>query len=83
MFVQRLDLPRRCRTRDSGIGEVLLQKTVRYCREREVREVCGYVRPNDRPMLEVAEGAGFQTIDNAAKNPAQFLLDLRTTPRNH
>jgi acetyltransferase len=43
-----------------GLGYALLEKLVRYCRERGVGEVVGHVLPDNKRMLELAESLGFR-----------------------
>ena len=43
-----------------GLGYALLDKLVRYCRERGIAEVVGHVLPDNKRMLELAESLGFQ-----------------------
>ncbi len=43
-----------------GLGYALLEKLVRYCRERGVAEVIGHVLPDNERMLELAESLGFR-----------------------
>ena len=42
-----------------GLGKALLQKMIRYCRERGVRELRGDVLEHNRRMLGLAESLGF------------------------
>jgi acetyltransferase len=44
-----------------GLGHALLEKLIRYCRGRGTREVVGQVLPDNRRMLELAQGLGFRS----------------------
>ena len=44
-----------------GVGHVLLEKMIRYCRARGTREMVGQVLPDNRPMLELAQNLGFES----------------------
>jgi len=43
-----------------GLGRLLLEKMVRYCRERGLRELRGQVLEDNRAMLALAKRLGFQ-----------------------
>jgi acetyltransferase len=44
-----------------GLGHLLLDKLVRYCRARGARELVGQVLPDNRPMLSLARHLGFES----------------------
>jgi acetyltransferase len=44
-----------------GLGHALLEKLVRYCRERGAREMVGQILPDNRAMLALAAEIGFRT----------------------
>ncbi|MDX1650256.1 MAG: GNAT family N-acetyltransferase, partial [Myxococcota bacterium] len=43
-----------------GLGRVLMEKAIRYCRGRGVGEIVGQVLPDNRPMLDLAGRLGFR-----------------------
>ena len=44
-----------------GLGHALLEKMIRYCRGRGIRELVGQVLPDNRAMLELAQSLGFKS----------------------
>lgn len=61
-----------------GLGRVLLDKLVRYARSRGTRELVGEVLQINTSMLELARGAGFETIPSAEPGAVRIRLALRT-----
>jgi acetyltransferase len=47
--------------KEQGLGRTLLEKLVRYCRERGTREVVGQVLPDNQAMLSLARRMGFES----------------------
>jgi acetyltransferase len=48
-----------------GLGHALLDKMVRYCRDRGTRELVGEVLAENRPMLGLAKRFGFESTRDA------------------
>ena len=50
-----------------GLGRILADKMIRYCRERGILEIIGSVLSDNRRMLSLADDLGFvrrETIDD-------------------
>ena len=45
-----------------GLGHALLEKLIRYCRQRGLRETVGQVLKQNRAMLRLAERLGFERV---------------------
>jgi acetyltransferase len=60
-----------------GLGYILLEKMVRYCRARGTREIVGQVLPDNRPMLELARHLGFTTRFAPEDGAVEVRLALR------
>lgn len=60
-----------------GLGQILLEKMIRYCRERGTRRMIGQVLPDNKTMLKLAEELGFRR--KLAEEDAYFdvTLDLQ------
>jgi acetyltransferase len=43
-----------------GLGRALLEKMIRYCRQRGTGQLVGQVLPGNRPMRLLAQETGFQ-----------------------
>lgn len=56
-----------------GLGIVLMQKMIDYCRSRGTMEMVGNVLPENRPMLKLAEHMGFEIHYNREEE----VMDLR------
>ncbi|WP_404363572.1 GNAT family N-acetyltransferase [Marinobacter sp.] len=56
-----------------GLGMMLMQKMIDYCRSRGTVEMVGNVLPENRPMLKLAERLGFEVHFN----PEEEVMDLR------
>jgi acetyltransferase len=55
-----------------GIGEVLLDRLLRFARARGLAEICGYVMHENRPMLSLARKHGGRFVDV----PLSSLVEL-------
>lgn len=67
--------------RGEGLGRTLLQKMIRYCRERGTLEIVGSVLPDNKPMLALAEQLGFKCRLDEEQDLMELRLRLRS-PRN-
>ncbi len=56
-----------------GLGAILMQKMIDYCRARGTVEMVGNVLPDNRPMLKLAEHLGFEV----SYNRVEEVMDLR------
>jgi len=61
-----------------GLGAVLFDKIIAYCRARGTREVVGRVRATNRRMLELAESRGFRR--GAGDGPDTLEVRLVLSP---
>lgn len=43
-----------------GLGRALLEKSIRYCRQRGIRELWGQILPDNSAMLHLAQRLGFE-----------------------
>jgi acetyltransferase len=59
-----------------GLGSVLLQKLIDYCRKRRTAEVIGHVLPDNARMLALAEKYGFQLARKSEENVIEVRLPL-------
>ena len=64
-----------------GLGYALLEKMVRYCRERGTRELVGQVLPDNRPMLELAQSLGFESRFSPEDGAVEVRLALQRASR--
>lgn len=55
-----------------GLGVMLMNKMIEYCRERGTVEMVGNVLPDNQPMLKLARRLGFRT----KYNPEEEVIDL-------
>jgi acetyltransferase len=60
-----------------GLGHALLEKLVRYCRQRGMGELVGQVLPDNRRMLELARSLGFQSRWLHEEGVVEVRLPLR------
>ena len=61
-----------------GLGSVLLDKLIRYCRARGIERVSGEVLAENVRMLEFARAHGFRP-HTAREGVVDITLELRTT----
>lgn len=59
-----------------GLGELLMNKLIAYCRQRGTREMVGYVLPENRRMLALARRLGFESEPMADDEVIQVRLAL-------
>jgi acetyltransferase len=60
----------------AGLGRILMEKIIRYCRSRGLREIVGEVLPDNAAMLHLTEKLGFQQIPLPEMNRCQVRLKL-------
>ena len=58
-----------------GLGRALLDKLIRYLRERGTGEIVGQCLSENRAMAELARGAGFEVVDGS--DSMELRLGLR------
>ena len=61
-----------------GLGSVLLEKLIDYCRERGTREVVGRVLPENERMLSLAKKHGFRLASPAGEEALEVRLTIRS-----
>ncbi|MBI2880545.1 MAG: GNAT family N-acetyltransferase [Candidatus Tectomicrobia bacterium] len=60
-----------------GLGHALLEKMIRYCRDRGIREVVGQALSDNVAMLRLAETFGFKSRKLPGENAVEVKLRLR------
>ena len=59
-----------------GLGRLLMQKLLRYCRERGTQQLWGSVLTENEPMLHLARSFGFR-VRGSEGNIEEIALDLQ------
>jgi len=59
-----------------GLGSLLLEKIIRYCRERGIQRITGDVLATNARMLQLARTHGFH-VDSTQDRVARISLELR------
>jgi acetyltransferase len=59
-----------------GLGTLLMQKLIRYCRERGTRQLWGSVMTENTAMLQLARRLGFH-VRAVERNIEEIVLDLQ------
>ena len=59
-----------------GLGRVLMEKMIRYCRPRGTRWMVGQVLADNRPMMKLAEQLGFTRVGYVEGDVIEIKLDL-------
>tara|TARA_R100000322_G_scaffold66226_2_gene41391 strand:+ start:4279 stop:7029 length:2751 start_codon:yes stop_codon:yes gene_type:complete len=59
-----------------GLGVLLMQKMIDYCRQRGTVEMIGNVLPDNQPMLKLARKLGFHTKYNPEEEVTDLWLQL-------
>jgi acetyltransferase len=60
-----------------GLGCKLLEKMIRYCRERGTQQMVGQILPDNKAMLGLAEQFGFRRRTMAEEGVVEVTLDLQ------
>jgi acetyltransferase len=60
-----------------GLGRALLEKMIRYCRERGIGTLVGQVLAENQPMLTLAKDLGFTSRWSAEEGVTEVRLELR------
>jgi acetyltransferase len=60
-----------------GLGRALLEKMLRYCRERGTGELVGQVLAGNRPMRALAKELGFRERYDPDAGVVEVELDLQ------
>jgi len=61
-----------------GLGTLLMQKLIRYCRQRGMRELWGCVMSDNAPMVHLCKSLGFR-VRGTEGNIEEVTLDLRSS----
>ncbi|HJV74304.1 MAG TPA: bifunctional acetate--CoA ligase family protein/GNAT family N-acetyltransferase [Noviherbaspirillum sp.] len=61
-----------------GLGHVLMNTIIRYCRERGTQEIIGEALSYNQPMIGLAKEMGFETHRSSDNDTMQLKLDLRS-----
>ena len=59
-----------------GLGHVLLEKMIRYCRERGYQEMVGEVLGNNKAMLNLAQSCGFTSHPSSDPEIVEVVLQF-------
>lgn len=59
-----------------GLGSILLEKLINYCRERGTAQIIGHVLPDNARMLALAKKHGFERIGPADDDVIEVRLPL-------
>lgn len=59
-----------------GLGRLLLEKMIHYCRERDTKVMVGQVLRENTPMLNLAERLGFKRGHAVTESIVEVSLDL-------
>jgi acetyltransferase len=60
-----------------GLGRALLEKMIRYCRQRGTGELVGQVLAGNRPMRSLAQETGFREHYDPDAEVMEVRLDLQ------
>jgi acetyltransferase len=63
-----------------GLGHALLEKMIRYCRERRTGKLVGQVLPDNRAMLALAAELGFESRYDTEGGVVEVELPLSPAP---
>ncbi len=61
----------------TGLGRLMMQKMIRYCRATGVRRIVGEVLSENLPMLRLAEELGFKRMRFVEGDVIEVALELR------
>jgi len=64
--------------RGEGLGRLLMEKMIHYCKSRGTVEMIGSVLPNNRPMLHLAEKLGFDSHYDTNEEVIALKLPLNS-----
>ncbi|WP_395407548.1 GNAT family N-acetyltransferase [Pseudoduganella sp. UC29_106] len=59
-----------------GLGAILMEKLIRYCRSRGTRELVGDALPHNHRVLQLARRLGFTVTPNTASGTTRMRLPL-------
>ncbi len=59
-----------------GLGRLLLEKIIRYCRARSMKEIVGHVLSDNSAMLSLAQKVGFQIKPDQTGGEIEVTLPL-------
>ena len=60
-----------------GLGETLLRKMIRYCRNRGTQQMVGQILPDNGAMLDLAERLGFKCRTLRDDRVVEAVLNLQ------
>jgi acetyltransferase len=63
-----------------GLGRLLMQKLLRYCRERGTQQLKGFVLRENAAMLHLSESLGF-SVRGIEYGVVEIALDLQSVPK--
>ncbi|REJ65740.1 MAG: GNAT family N-acetyltransferase [Planctomycetota bacterium] len=67
----------RSELKGKGLGSILLQKLIDYCRERGTSRIIGHVLAHNTRMLALAEKFGFQLAEQSEEDVIEVCLPLK------
>ena len=62
-----------------GLGRILLNKIIVYCKVRGTRQLIGQILANNRRMLALAKDLGFGHVNQPDPRVIEVCLDLQST----
>jgi acetyltransferase len=60
-----------------GLGKVMMQKLIDYCRSRGTREIVGEALPQNSRLIKLARSLGFEVLPAGVEGVRQLRLQLR------
>ena len=61
-----------------GLGYALMEKMIKYCRDRGTMEMMGTVLADNKPMLKLGEKLGFKVARKVDADVVEIVLPLNT-----
>ncbi len=59
-----------------GLGQILMEKLIAYCRQRGTREIVGEAMPQNTRIIRLVKKLGFTVTHNAVEDTVHFSLML-------
>lgn len=66
-----------------GIGTLLMDKLIRYCRDRGVRRLVGETFPHNEGMIALARRLGFRVAWSSVKGATELVLEFGRQSQPH
>ncbi|MCG3136807.1 MAG: Protein lysine acetyltransferase Pat [Phycisphaerae bacterium] len=62
-----------------GLGQLMMEKIIRYCRERGTAEIVGQVLRDNEPMLNLIRKLGFKVIQLDGTDRVEVRMELKAS----